>query len=259
MPKNEGKENEQNSQPLSIKWVIIFIAIPVILYFSVKTFNIDPVQIIFGILIIVKVIIPLGIGIILFISLIFRFSNWIEGKAPTEKHKAKCRVCGREFEPPLGNKLHTIHIRTAHKDFLEKERTPRHWLSLFVAMLFLEAFSGIYALVYSYNFSLTGLIFDTLSALFGLRIPVSSLLINSLMFIAVIILGLYYYRILKNYRNSYLQNLPEKEERTHGLFEKTLGGVNEQNKQEPRKSEAPLSELDELIKKAYESEDEKTE
>lgn len=244
-------KSEQENQFLSVKWIIIFIAMPMVIYFLVKIFNINPVQIIFGILIIVKVIIPLGIGAILFIYLISLFSDWIKGKAPTEKHKAKCRICGEEFEPPFGNKLHTIHMKTVHGDFIEKEKTPRRWLSLLIAILSLEGLSLIYASLNLYNFTFTNLI------LFNLRIPMSAPLIDSLMFTAAIILGVYYYRILQQYRKSYQQKLQLKE-KVYKPFEKAPVRMGEQNKQEPRESEALLSELEELIKKAYESEDEKT-
>lgn len=249
-----SEKEEQRERPLSVKAAIIIITVPFVLYFLVKAFKIDPAYIVFGLLGVFFVIIPLVIAVILSLSLIPMFSAWLEGKAPTDKHKSKCRVCGKEFEPPLGNRLLEAHVRSVHRDFVMAEKRVRGLLSVFLAISFLEVSFWFFSLVYPFKFTLIGMLLDVLKNFLGFPRGFSLLFADLLLFMVTMVVGLYYYRIVRKYRGLYSQHPPEGREKAYGAL-RTLPGLSRQGGQEtgrePEKSKIPLSELDELIRKAY--------
>ncbi|MBO3755414.1 MAG: hypothetical protein FGF53_11175 [Candidatus Brockarchaeota archaeon] len=251
-----GKE-EQRERPLSVKAAIVLVAVPIALYFLVKAFKIDPAYIVFGLLTVFFVIIPLVMALILFIVLISIFSAGLEGKAPTDRHKSKCRICGKEFEPPLGNRLLEAHMRSIHSDFVEAEKGVRHLLSIFLALLCLEVGFWFFPLAYPLKFTIIGIFLSVLKNIPGLGSLESHLLsADLLLFTITIIIGLRYYLIFRKHRGLYSQHPPESRGKAYEALRKLpgLSSQREETGREPGKSRIPLSELDELIRKAYASE-----
>jgi len=211
-------------------------------YFLTRAFNIELWQVLFGSLLL-GVIVQFALGSIALIFGVSTFSAWFRGVAATSKENSKCRICGREFRPPAGARLHEIHMRIVHRDFTKMERPVAYLLSFFTIIALVEALGWIYGLVYHVDFSLISIYLEMLKHVPGLGwlevLKESYLwLLRLLMFIAVVVLGLSYYQIVRSYRDSYWEHPPEKEKEVYESIERTVLKLSEQRADKSKQGDA---------------------
>jgi len=244
LKKEVGHGDKQQSQTLSTKAIVILLALAVAVYFLTRVLNIELWQIVFS-WVLLGALVQLGLGIIVMVFCASVFSAWSRGVGATRKENSKCRICGREFEPPAGARLHEIHMRLVHSDFTKVERPVAYLLSFFTMIALGEVLGWTYGLFYRADFSLLNIYLELLKHVPGLGwlgvLQVSYLWpLRLLTFMAVAVLGLCYYQIVRLYRGSYSEHPPGKKEEAYESIERTALKLSEQradkNKQDNAKS-----------------------